>query len=91
MPSISANTFRESSDIISKQETLKWFLFKSNMEQLNYGVNSSTTLLIERIFWICLGGFLVLAIITSLIKGLNENKNNSKPLSSKELKNLPKK
>ena len=42
------------------------------MEQLNHAVGNPTSLLIERLFWLGLGGFLGLAIINSLIRGLNE-------------------
>tara|TARA_Y100001968_G_scaffold149075_1_gene136307 strand:- start:311 stop:523 length:213 start_codon:yes stop_codon:yes gene_type:complete len=61
------------------------------MEQLTYGVGNPTALLIERIFWLALGVFLGLAIITSLIRRLNENKNNINHSSPKELKNLAEK
>tara|TARA_Y100001968_G_scaffold332623_1_gene391527 strand:- start:2373 stop:2522 length:150 start_codon:yes stop_codon:yes gene_type:complete len=45
------------------------------MEQLTSGVSNETALIIERFFWLCLGVFLGLAIVRSLIRGLNENKN----------------
>ena len=61
------------------------------MEQLNGAVGNPTSLLLERFFWLGLGGFLGLAIITSLIRGLNEGKSNTKSVSSDELKNLAKK
>ena len=61
------------------------------MEQLNDAVGNPTALLLERFFWLGLGGFLGLAIITSLIRGLNEAKSNTKSVSSEELKNLAKK
>ena len=61
------------------------------MDQLNDAVGNPTALLIERFFWLGLGGFLGLAIITSLIRGLKESKNNTNSVSSKELKNLAKK
>ena len=61
------------------------------MEQLNDAVGNPTSLLLERFFWLGLGGFLGLAIITSLIRGLNEGKSNTKSVSSDELKNLAKK
>ena len=61
------------------------------MEQLNDAVGNPITLLIERFFWLGLGGFLGLAIINSLIRGLNEGKRNTKSVSSEELKNLAKK
>ena len=61
------------------------------MEQLSYVVGNPTALLIERIFWLVLGAFLGVAIISSLIRGLNENKNDINQVSQKELKNLAKK
>tara|TARA_B100000902_G_C26917582_1_gene720054 strand:+ start:149 stop:361 length:213 start_codon:yes stop_codon:yes gene_type:complete len=61
------------------------------MEELNELVGNPTALLLERFFWLGLGGFLGLAIINSLIRGLNEGKRNTKSVSSEELKNLAKK
>ena len=58
------------------------------MDQLTDGVSNPTAILIERIFWLGLGGFLGLAIISSLIRGLIKNK---KTISPTELKNLAKK
>ena len=55
------------------------------MEQLTDGVSNLTVILIERIFWLGIGGFLGLAIISSLIRGLSEKE---KTISTKELKNL---
>ncbi len=54
------------------------------MEQLTDGVSHPTALLIERFFWLGLGGFLGLAIINSLIRGTSEK---GKTISSTELKN----
>ena len=53
------------------------------MEQVTEALGNPTALLIERIFWIGLGGFLGLAIITSVLRGLNESKNNIKPHKKK--------
>ena len=61
------------------------------MEQVNNLVGNPTTLLIERIFWLGLGGFLGLAIITSAVRQGNERKNKTKHLSADELKNQVKK
>ena len=61
------------------------------MEQLNDAVGNPITLLIERFFWLGLGGFLGLAITTSLIRGLNESNKNSNSVTPKELNNLAKK
>ncbi len=58
------------------------------MEQVTDVVGNSTMLLIERSFWLGLGGFFVLAITTSLIRELKENKNKKKKIlaSSDQLK-----
>ena len=61
------------------------------MDQVTDVVGNPTALLIERIFWLGLGFFLGLAIITSLLRGLSDKKNKIKPDSSKELENLAKK
>ena len=58
------------------------------MEQLTDGVSNQTAILIERIFWLGLGGFLGLAIISSLIRELVEK---GKTISPTELKNLARK
>ena len=58
------------------------------MEQVTYVVGNPTALLIERIFWLGLGGFLGVAILTSLIRGINESKNTVVYTTSTELKNL---
>ena len=61
------------------------------MDQVTEAIGNPTALLVERIFWLCIGGFLGLAIINSLIKGLNERKNVATPFSSKGLEDLAKK
>ena len=61
------------------------------MEQVTDVVGNPTALLIERFFWLGLGFFLVLAIITSLLRGLTDKRNKIKPVSTKELENLAKK
>tara|TARA_Y100001968_G_C18849660_1_gene477497 strand:+ start:328 stop:489 length:162 start_codon:yes stop_codon:yes gene_type:complete len=43
------------------------------MEQINNVIGNPTTLIIERLFWLALGGFLGVAIITSLVRGLNDD------------------
>tara|TARA_B100000700_G_scaffold326217_1_gene437078 strand:+ start:1081 stop:1293 length:213 start_codon:yes stop_codon:yes gene_type:complete len=58
------------------------------MEQVTDVIGNPVSLLIERIFWLGLGGFLGLAIITSIIRGLKEIKNETKLVSPKELKDL---
>ncbi len=61
------------------------------MEQVSDLVGNPMSLLIERIFWLSLGGFLGLAIITSIIREFKEGKNKKWNSSSMELKNLAKK
>ena len=53
------------------------------MEYVTNAIGNPTALLIERIFWLGLGGFLGLSIISSLIRGLNENKNEVKTIDHK--------
>ena len=59
------------------------------MGHLNEAIGNPSALLAERIFWLGLGGFFVLAIISSIIRGFKEN--NTKPVSPNELRNLAKK
>jgi len=61
------------------------------MEQLTDAIGNPTALLVERIFWLGLGAFLGLAIITSLLRGLKESKNKTTPISPDQLENLAKK
>tara|TARA_Y100001968_G_C19271413_1_gene674433 strand:- start:513 stop:728 length:216 start_codon:yes stop_codon:yes gene_type:complete len=59
------------------------------MEQVTDAIGSPTALLIERVFWMGLGGFLGLALITSLLRGgSKENNNKTKTVSPTELENL---
>ena len=44
------------------------------MEQVTDAIGNPTALLVERIFWLGLGAFLGLAIITSLLRELKEGK-----------------
>tara|TARA_B100000965_G_C18918630_1_gene467760 strand:+ start:86 stop:295 length:210 start_codon:yes stop_codon:yes gene_type:complete len=60
------------------------------MEQVTNLVGNPTTLLIERIFWLGLGGFFCLAIITSIIRGAKKSKQINH-ISQIELENLAKK
>ncbi len=55
------------------------------MEEVTNAIGNPTALLIERFFWLGLGGFLGLAIFTSLIRGLNEKIQRSKASSKDEL------
>ena len=61
------------------------------MEQVTDAIGNPTTLLVERIFWLGLGAFLGLAIITSFFRGLNEGKNKTTPISPDQLESLAKK
>ena len=61
------------------------------MEQVIDAVGNPTALLIERFFWLGLGGFFGLALITSFLKGLKEGKKNTTPTSTDQLENLAKK
>ena len=61
------------------------------MEQVTYAIGNPTALLVERIFWLGLGAFLGLAIITSFLRGLKEGKNKTTQFSPDQLENLAKK
>ena len=61
------------------------------MEQVTYTIGNPTVLLIERIFWLGIGGFFGLAIITSLIRGANKSNTKETNVSAKQLENLAKK
>ncbi len=60
------------------------------MEQITNAVGNPTALLIERLFWLALGAFLGLAVITSFIRELKEDKNKT-TASTDQLANLAKK
>ena len=61
------------------------------MEQIADAIGNPTALLVERIFWLGLGCFLGLAIITSLLRGFKESKNKATLVSPDQLENLAKK
>jgi len=61
------------------------------MEHVTSAIGNPTALLVERIFWLGLGAFLGLAIITSLLRGLKESKNKTTPVSHDQIENLAKK
>ena len=61
------------------------------MEQVIDPIGNPTALLVERIFWLGLGAFLGIAIITSFLRGLKERKNKTTPVLSNQLENLAKK
>ena len=67
------------------------FLKSESMEQATDVLGNPIALLIERIFWLGLGGFLGLAIIFSISRSFNESKNKTETSSSLELENLAKK
>ena len=61
------------------------------MEQITDQIGNPTTILIERIFWLGIGGFLGLAFLTSLIRGFNQNRTRETNVSASQLENLAKK
>tara|TARA_Y100001978_G_C23465913_1_gene324616 strand:- start:328 stop:540 length:213 start_codon:yes stop_codon:yes gene_type:complete len=61
------------------------------MEQVTDAIGNPITLLIERVYWLGLGGFLGLAIITSLIRGMKRPKIKETSISAKQLEDLAKK
>ncbi len=61
------------------------------MEQVTNAIGNPTALLIERLFWLGLGGFLGLAIITSFLRGLKQSKHKTTPVSPDQLEKLAKK
>ena len=61
------------------------------MELVTDQIGNPTTLLIERIFWLGMGGFLGLALITSLLRGLQQNKAEVTNVTAEQLENLAKK
>ena len=58
------------------------------MEQATYAIGNPTSLLVERIFWLGLGGFLALTLITSFLRGKKGTINKSRSVSSDQLENL---
>ena len=65
--------------------TKKFYLLPQigKMDQVINSIGNPTSILIERIFWLCLGGFLLASMITSVLKGLNESKNKAKSFKEK--------
>ena len=61
------------------------------MQQFTYINGHTTFILVERIYWLGLGGFLGLAILTSLIRSFNETKAKERYDSARELDKLAKK
>tara|TARA_B100000965_G_scaffold316973_1_gene277457 strand:+ start:497 stop:706 length:210 start_codon:yes stop_codon:yes gene_type:complete len=60
------------------------------MEQVTDTIGNPMTLLIERIFWLGLGGFFSLALITSFFRG-SKKSNQLKQFPGRELEKLAKK
>ena len=58
------------------------------MVQINEVIGNPTALLVERVFWLGLGGFLGLALITSFLRGIKERKNKTATISPEQLENL---
>tara|TARA_Y100001968_G_scaffold283228_1_gene281714 strand:+ start:196 stop:408 length:213 start_codon:yes stop_codon:yes gene_type:complete len=61
------------------------------MEQLNEAVGNPITLIIERFFWLGLGVFLGIAILSSVIRAINEKSITTKPVTPHDLERLAKK
>ena len=61
------------------------------MDQVTESIGNPTTLLIERIYWLGLGAFLGLALITSLIRGLKRSKEKDTYVSAHKLEDFAKK
>ncbi len=58
------------------------------METATDLVGNPLTLLIERIFWLSLGGFLGLALTTSIVKTMKESNYKEKVVTPKDLEKL---
>tara|TARA_Y100001968_G_C19054688_1_gene570842 strand:+ start:225 stop:437 length:213 start_codon:yes stop_codon:yes gene_type:complete len=61
------------------------------MEQVNNLLGNPTTILIERVFWLVIGGFFGLAFVTSLVRDLKQKKTKETNVSARQLENLAKK
>ena len=61
------------------------------MEQTTYAIGNPSTLLLERLFWLGIGGFLGLALVTSFIRALKEKATKTKTFSPIQLKKLAQK
>ena len=61
------------------------------MDRVTDAIGNPTALLIERFFWLGLGGYFGLAIITSFLRGLKETKDKTTSVSPNQLENLAKK
>ena len=61
------------------------------MEQVTGAIGNPTALIVERIFWLGIGAFLGLAIVTSLLRALKEEKIKKISVSPDQLETLAKK
>ena len=61
------------------------------MEPVTNLVGNPLALIIERIFWVILGGFFGVTLITSIMRTIKENENEEKVVSPKDLEELAKK
>ena len=85
MPVILINNFNNSFNDKAQTNLFKyyWFTRTKNMENVTNAIGNPTALLIERIFWLGLGLFLGLGIITSVIRGLTAGKKKKESTSEK--------
>ena len=58
------------------------------MEQVTNAIGNPTALIVERLFWLGLGGFLGLALITSYLRSLKERKDITTSDAASQLENL---
>jgi len=54
------------------------------MENVNDLIGNPISLLIERVFWLLMGIFLMVTMITSIIRSQKDNKNREKVITSKD-------
>ena len=73
------------------QNTSDPYVVLKKVEQMTEAIGNPTTLLIERIFWLMLGGFLGLALLTSFLRNSKDSKSKARQVDSDQLKNLAKK
>tara|TARA_Y100001968_G_scaffold275178_1_gene268765 strand:- start:982 stop:1263 length:282 start_codon:yes stop_codon:yes gene_type:complete len=83
---VSGKVSKEKSDL-----TTLCFSQIEKMEQVTDSIGNPAALLVERIFWLGLGAFLGLAIVTSLLRGLKERTKKRTPFTPDQLENLAKK
>ena len=61
------------------------------MEQVTDVIGNPTTILIERVFWLALGGFFGLALLKSVFRKIREDSVRTNNINPNQLKNLAKK